>query len=105
MRQKTPVLINVAYDTPRILRRSPLQKRGEGAHDELWLQTLVHNNATVLPLAEIEPASTSAVPVCTELRLSSGYLDNLLVTPLCDIIGLSASCGVMEKHVARWSRK
>ena len=58
----------------------------EGRHDEQWLQRLIHQHPTCLPMDQIEPGLPALVPVCMELPLSSGYLDNLLMTPEGDIV-------------------
>ncbi|MEJ2377877.1 MAG: hypothetical protein P8Y71_21630, partial [Pseudolabrys sp.] len=57
-----------------------------GQYDEAWVQQLVHKYPSVLPIGSIEPAFTPAIPVCMELPLTSGYVDNLLITPLGDIV-------------------
>ena len=55
-------------------------------YDEKWLQHLIMKEPSVLPVDQIEPAFTSLVPICVELPMrSSGYLDNLLVTPAGDL--------------------
>lgn len=62
----------------------PLPLRiGEGGalYTERWLQNLIQRHPTLLPVEQIEPALTPLVPVCTELPLSSGYADNLMLTP------------------------
>ena len=58
----------------------------EGRHDEQWLQHLIHKHPTCLPMDQIEPGLPALVPVCMELPLASGYLDNLLMTPEGDIV-------------------
>ena len=58
----------------------------EGRHDEQWLQRLIHRHPTCIPMDQIEPGLPELVPICMELPLSSGYLDNLLMTPEGDIV-------------------
>lgn len=53
----------------------------ESGYDEAWLQALIQDHPALLPVAEIEPALASLVPICRELPVSSGYIDNLLMTP------------------------
>lgn len=69
---------------------SPLQRErvggAKGRHDEQWLQRLIHKHPSCLPMDQIEPGLSSLVPVCMELPLSSGYLDNLMMTPEGDIV-------------------
>jgi hypothetical protein len=50
------------------------------------MQKLVHGAPSVLPIADAEPAFSPLISVCMELPLSSGYLDNLLVTPNGDLV-------------------
>jgi hypothetical protein len=57
-----------------------------GHYNESWVQKLVHKYPSVLPIASIEPAFIPAIPVCMELPLASGYVDNLLITPLGDLV-------------------
>lgn len=54
---------------------------GSGGYSERWVQELVMRHPNLLPIDEIEPALTPAIPVCMELPVPSGYVDNLLVTP------------------------
>ncbi len=54
-------------------------------YDEAWLQHLIMREPSLLPVDQIEPAFTSLVPICIELPMRSGYLDNLLVTPAGDL--------------------
>lgn len=63
-----------------------IQFESAGQYNESWVQKLVHKYPSVLPIGSIEPAFTPAIPVCMELSLSSGYVDNLLITPLGDLV-------------------
>jgi hypothetical protein len=54
-------------------------------YDEEWLQRLIMNHPHLLPVDQIEPAFANLVPICIELPLSSGFLDNLLITPTGDL--------------------
>lgn len=49
-------------------------------YDEGWIQNLIHNNPSILPVGELEPAFFPLYPVCRELKTSAGYLDNLFVS-------------------------
>src|SRR5690348_11526080 len=64
----------------------PLEFTDSTKYDEPWLQRLVHRQPSVLPIPSIEATFWPAVPVCMELPLRSGYLDNLLMTPAGDLI-------------------
>lgn len=53
--------------------------------DEAWLQRLIMRHPSLLPVDQIEPVFNTLIPVCVELPMRSGYLDNLLVTPAGDL--------------------
>jgi hypothetical protein len=61
-----------------------LQPALEGI-DEKWLQRLIHENPTCLPLAEIEPSLGVFFSICREVPTKSGYIDNLLMSGSGDI--------------------
>jgi len=54
-------------------------------YDEAWLQRLIMRHPSLLPVDQIEPAFNTVVPICIELPMKSGFLDNLLVTPAGDL--------------------
>ena len=54
---------------------------GAGEYNEAWLQKLIQDHPGLLPVADIEPGLVPLVPICTELPVPSGYIDNLMVTP------------------------
>lgn len=54
-------------------------------YDEAWLQRLIMRHPSVLPADQIEPVFTPLVPICIELPMQVGSLDNLLVTPSGDL--------------------
>jgi hypothetical protein len=56
-------------------------RSGSALYDEGWIQWLVHEHPAILPIERIEPGFTRIMPVCQELPLRSGSLDNLLMTP------------------------
>jgi len=55
-------------------------------YDEAWLQHLIMNQPSLLPVGQIEPDFQDIVPVCVELPMKSGYVDNLLVTPAGNLL-------------------
>jgi hypothetical protein len=79
-----PLLVSAMghdHQTSRPLEAMPMQAGSAGAlYDERWLQLLIQAHPTLLPVDQIEPALVPAAPVCTELPLPSGYVDNLLMT-------------------------
>lgn len=74
----SPVL--VGPDSSQILERIPLLPKGQGVFDEAWLQRLIHNSPECLPVGEIEPGFGRLFPVCREMPIAAGYIDNLLMT-------------------------
>ncbi len=89
LQQKTPLLVDAnSEDIPAELIQVDLRKKGEGGYDELWLQNLIACRPLVLPIQEIEAAFSPAFSVCMELPLGSKFLDNLLVTPLGNLIAV-----------------
>ncbi|HWQ54098.1 MAG TPA: hypothetical protein VN442_10465 [Bryobacteraceae bacterium] len=70
----------------RLKRIRFLKNASESApYDEAWLQHLIMRQPSLLPIDQIEPAFTALVPICVELPVGSGYLDNLLITPAGDL--------------------
>lgn len=61
------------------LNLSP-DKSKEKLYDEYWIQNLIHNNPSILPVEELESAFFPLYPVCRELKTPAGYLDNLFVS-------------------------
>jgi hypothetical protein len=68
------------------LARVHLNAAKPGAYSEGWLQRLIHRHPSLLPIDQIEPALIPLIPVCLELPTSSGYVDNLFVTPDGDLV-------------------
>lgn len=60
--------------------------QSEGAHDENWLQDFIHRFPQVLPVTDIEPAFERLIPICRELAVANGFLDNLFATPRGDLV-------------------
>lgn len=68
----TPIMVSPRESTPL--------PRATG-WSERRLQELIHDHPTCLPLDQIEPGIGRLVPVCMELPLRVGSVDNLFVTP------------------------
>jgi len=47
--------------------------------DELWLQSVIQRNPSAIPIQEIEPVFSDAIPLCTEMETESGFCDNVFV--------------------------
>jgi len=68
------------------LSRISFMQGSEGQkYDEIWLQDLIMRYPGLLPVAQMEPVFEDMVPVCRELPLKAGYVDNVFVTPNGDI--------------------
>ena len=75
-----------ATATAEKLKRIQFIKGSDGiAYDEAWLQNLIMLQPGLLPVNQIEPAFSNMVPVCTELPMRAGFMDNLFVTPQGEI--------------------
>ncbi len=59
---------------------SSYENKSKKLYDEAWVQNLIHNNPSLLPIEELEPAFFPLFPVCKELKTPAGYLDNLFVS-------------------------
>lgn len=68
----TPILVNQGTSTTLSRARDV---------SERWLQELIHRHPICLPMDEIEPGLGHLIPVCMELPLKTGSVDNLFVTP------------------------
>jgi hypothetical protein len=61
---------------------TPLSMESSGnAVSEADIQALIHAHPACLPIAEIDPMFSRAVPICTELNTLAGAIDNFMVTP------------------------
>jgi hypothetical protein len=79
----TPILIK--GETSRPLRKIHIGGKGS-EYNERWLQQLIHEYPDCIPMDQIEPGLGKLVPICMELGLSSGFVDNLLMTPEGNIV-------------------
>lgn len=59
---------------------------GRGTHDENWLQELIHDQPSILPVADIEPGFGEVLALAREVPCGQGIIDNLYLTPLGDIV-------------------
>ena len=80
----TPLIVGSSHSTR--LERVDLTSGSEGTFSEAWLQNLIHENPSVLPLEDIEPAFLTPVAICMELPTKHGFIDNLLLTPDGDVV-------------------
>jgi hypothetical protein len=77
------IVQGISQDAPiaQTLLPVALKAGKDGQFSESWLQNLLHNNPELIPSGEIEPMFDRLVPICMELPTSSGYVDNLMMTP------------------------
>ncbi len=76
-----------ATSSAQKLTRFHFNKGDQGLnYNEKWLQNLLERQPGLLPINQIgEAAFSSMVPVCTELPMQAGRMDNLFVTPRGEI--------------------
>ena len=92
----TPIL--VSENTSTRLRRAP-------ELSERWLQELIHEHPTCLPIDEIEPGIGQIIPVCMELPLRVGAVDNLLITPEGNLVMVEVKLWGNPRLAARSLRR
>lgn len=76
----TPVLVTAAGSAR--MERITLG----GIHNEAWLQNLIHDHPSLLPVDMIEPGFGPLIPIAKEVPCSAGYIDNLFLTPSGEIV-------------------
>lgn len=77
----TPLLLS-ADQTAEVLLRIPLTDSEVGVrYDEAFVEDLLFQHPTALPIREIDAAYSHPVPICTQLSTRVGPLDVLYVTP------------------------
>lgn len=78
-----PMIIDAlgeAGQTCKALEALPLRIGSGAVYDEGWLQSLIQAHPALLPIEVIEPGLAQPVPICMELPLPSGSVDNLMIT-------------------------
>lgn len=73
----TPIYVP---NTGAALALAPIAQAGEKVLED-YIQALVHDHPTILPISEVDPIFAGAVAVCRELSTPAGPIDNFLVTP------------------------
>jgi hypothetical protein len=71
-----PLLIS--NNATRSMERVPLYSN---EFSEGWLQKLIHENPSLLPISEIESGFAPAISMGREIRTKAGPIDNLLISP------------------------
>ena len=57
-----------------------------GGFSEAWLQNLIHNHPSILPIGEIEPGFGDLVAIAKEVGTKHGPIDNLMLTAEGNIV-------------------
>lgn len=79
-----PVLLNSHSDSGKLLER--IEARSQEDRNEAWLQSMIFEHPDILPVADFDEVYSPAIPVGREIVTSSGYIDNLYVSPAGAII-------------------
>lgn len=97
----TPMLVTSLDDqrTVRRLEHVVYTRRGEAEHSEAWLQALVAECPSLLPVHEIEPGFGNLTSICMELQTPAGSVDNFFLTPEGNIV--LAECKLWRNPEAR----
>ena len=74
-----PVLLNSCSDSGKLLER--IEARSQEDRNEAWLQSLIFEHPDILPVADFDEVYSPSIPVGREIETSSGYIDNLYVSP------------------------
>ena len=70
-----PAIVDRGNASVLMLQPLALSSAPTGGYDERWLQDLLFAHPELLPIEEIEPIFSGAVPVCRELPTRVGPLD------------------------------
>lgn len=74
-RTSNPIIISENNDIS-LLQRIPFSER---TFSESWLQEIIQNNSSLLPIEEIEPSFSDSVSLAREIKTKVGFIDNLLI--------------------------
>jgi hypothetical protein len=85
----TPVMIT-REEKVTTLERLPLGGEGAKKYNEDWLQKILFEQPSTLPINEIDPSFQNLVPVCRELNTPAGPIDVLYATPEGKLVILEA---------------
>ena len=73
----TPIFVPTAGAAVAL---APISHVGEQVLED-FIQALVHDHPSILPISEIDPIFAGAISVCREMSTPAGFVDNFLVTP------------------------
>ncbi|GGK58465.1 DUF4268 domain-containing protein [Amphritea balenae] len=86
----TPFIVDPEGRTKALKRVSFANEEGTFNYNEEWLQNLLFNNPSSLPIQEIDTGYQDLIPICTELNTPAGPIDILYVTPQGKLVLLEA---------------
>ena len=82
--QYSPLVVVHESDASRpaeLLQRLPLASAGNPRLDEAWLQDLILEHPSILPISEIDPGFGPLTPICRELGTRAGSIDAVFANP------------------------
>lgn len=85
----TPVMITNEKQVTT-LERLPLGGESAKKYNEDWLQKILFEHPTTLPINEIDPSFQNLIPICRELPTPAGPIDVLYATPEGKLVILEA---------------
>lgn len=71
--------------TAQLMKRVDLSGRA-GGHGEAWLQAVMHQFPQILPVHDIEPGFGHPIPLCREMPVRTGFVDNVFATGDGDLV-------------------
>lgn len=74
-RTANPIVIS-KNDESSLLQRIPFSEK---LFNESWLQVIIQNNSSLLPVEEIEPSFAESFAIGREINTKVGFIDNLLI--------------------------
>jgi len=79
-----PVVFTSVEDRGNQLEK--IEAKSDEGRNEAWLQSLIFQYPEILPVADFDDNYAPAVPIGREISTSSGYIDNLYMSPSGAII-------------------
>ncbi len=75
----SPILLNSFDDEGHQMTRIEVKSNEQKSED--WLQNLIHNHPSILPVSKFDETYSPLIPVARELETKSGRIDNLYLSP------------------------
>ena len=74
-----PVILASASDPGDQLDK--IEAKSDEGRNEAWLQSLIFQHPEILPVADFDENFAPVIPIGREISTSSGYIDNLYISP------------------------